>query len=154
MASILQSMKIVSASKRGSSISPIQHRRNKLISKLDEQIHAVKARQSGNRYTVRQLKRIKNKDTGEIRELLSDRRVREWWWTGDSGRLLLEVRYGVKTLEITKGKNAIEVTDMDELIDTLSKLKQATEIGEFDAQLMTVGGRFDKQVSTAKKQPK
>jgi len=150
MASILQSLKAVAANKRKSH-SPIQHRRHKLINKLDEQIQAVKASQSGERHTVKQLRRIKNKATGEVREVLSDRRVREWWWSCENGAVFVEVRYGVKQLEIAKGKNAIEVSGMDELVETLQMLKQATEAGEFDDQLMVVAGRYDKQLSATKK---
>lgn len=153
MNGFLQSLKIVSANKR-KSVSPIQHRRNKLIAKIHEQINAVKARQSGDRYTVKLLRRIKDKVTGEVREILSERRVREWWWTGEDGHVFVELRYGVKPLEFSKGKNAIEVERLDHLLPTLDVLRQAIENGEFDDQLMTVGGRFDKQVSTVKKQPK
>jgi hypothetical protein len=153
MTTILQSMKAVAANKR-KSLTPIQHRRNKLIAKINEQIQAVQARQSGDRYTVKQLRRIKNKETGEVREVLSDRHVREWWWTGDNGAVYVEVRYGVKPLEIAKGKNAIQVGDMGELIETLQMLKQATEAGEFDDQLMVVAGRFDRQLTGTKKATK
>jgi hypothetical protein len=153
MSGILQSLNTVSASKR-SSLSPVQHRRNKLIAKIHEQINAARARQSGQRHTVTHLRRIKNKETGEVRELMTERPVRESWWIGNAGRVFVELRYGVKPLEFAKGKNAIEVGDLNELIPTLEKLKQATEAGEFDDQLMTVAGRFDKQLTGSKKQAK
>lgn len=153
MNAILQSLKTVFATK-SKSLSPILHRRNKLLAKIHEQINAAKARQSGERYAVKHLRRIRNKETGEVRELLTERRVRESWWTSDDGKVFLGLRYGVKPLEFAKGKNAIEVGDMNELVLTLEKLKQATEAGEFDDQLMTVAGRFDKQVAGAKKAAK
>lgn len=153
MTSILQSLKTVSANKR-KSLSPIQHRRNKLLAKIHEQINVARAHQSGERYTVKHQRRIRNKETGEIRELMSERRVREAWWVGDDGNLLLGLRYGVRPLEFAKGKNAIEVGDLNELISTLEKLKQATEAGEFDDQLNAVAGRFEKQLTGAKKPPK
>ena len=153
MTGILQSLNTVAASKRNS-LSPVQHRRNKLIAKIHEQITAAKARQSGQRHTVTHLRRIKNKETGEVRELMAERPVRESWWIGNAGRVFVELRYGVKPLEFAKGKNAIEVGDLNELIPTLEKLKQATEAGEFDDQLMTVAGRFDKLLVGSKKSPK
>jgi hypothetical protein len=150
MTSILQALKIVTASKR-KSLSPIQHRRSKLIAKIHEQINAVKARQSGDRYTVKLLRRIKDKETGEVREILSERRVRESWWTGEEGHVFVELRYGVKPLEFSKGKNAVELNGINDVIPTFELLKQAVEAGEFDAQLTNVAGRFDKQLSGAKK---
>lgn len=153
MAGILESLKPVSANKR-KSLSPIQHRRNKLIDKIHEQINAGKARLSGEQHTIKRLRRIRNKETNETSEILKDCRIRESWWTGDNGHVYIELRYGVKPLEFAKGKNAIEVVNMEALIPTLEMLKQATEAGEFDDQLMTVGGRFEKKILTTKKQTK
>lgn len=153
MKSILESLKAVAAIK-SKSLSPIQHRRNKLIDKIHQQINAAKARQSGEQYKVSRTRRIRNKETGDIQEVTTERRVRESWWTGDKGHVYFELRYGLKPLEFAKGKNAIEIGDLAELIVTLEKLKQATEVGEFDDQLMTVGGRFNKKVSVTKNKPK
>jgi hypothetical protein len=153
MSGILQSLNTVAASKRNT-LSPVQHRRNKLIAKIHEQLNAAKARQAGQRYTVTQVRRLKNKETGEVRELTTERPVRESWWIGNAGRVFVELRYGVKPLEFAKGKNAIEVGNLDELVTTLEKLKMATEAGEFDDQLTTVAGRFDKQIAGSKKSAK
>lgn len=153
MTSILQSLKAVSATKN-KSLSPIQHRRNKLLAKIHEQINAAKARQVGERYTVKHSRRIHDKETGETRELVSERHVREAWWLGDNGNVFLGLSYGVKPLEFAKGKNAIEVGDLNELVATLEKLKLATEAGEFDDQLKAVAGRFEKRLTGTQKQAK
>ena len=50
------------------------------------------------------------------------------------------MRYGSKVLELTKGKNAIELTNGDELIAVLAKLKDAVLAGELDAQIETASG--------------
>ncbi len=42
------------------------------------------------------------------------------------------MRYGSKTLELAKGKNAIELSTGDELLATLSILKEAVIAGELD----------------------
>jgi len=42
------------------------------------------------------------------------------------------VRYGSKVLELSKGKNAIELSTGEELIATLSLLKDAVIAGELD----------------------
>ena len=40
------------------------------------------------------------------------KRVKEWFWISESGKIMLSVRYGSKTLELAKGKNAIERRDI------------------------------------------
>ena len=56
----------------------------------------------------------------------------EWFWTAAGNKINLSVRYGSKTLELAKGKNAIELATSDELIATLSQLKEAVLAGELD----------------------
>jgi hypothetical protein len=60
------------------------------------------------------------------------KRVKEWFWTTSSGKNNLAVRYGSKTLELGKGKNAIELSTGEELISTLALLKDAVIAGELD----------------------
>jgi len=61
------------------------------------------------------------------------KRVREWFWIGDSGKINLAIKYGAKTLPLNKkGANAIELANGDELIATLKSLKIAVLNGELD----------------------
>ncbi len=60
------------------------------------------------------------------------KRVKEWFWTTSSGKNNLAVRYGSKTLELGKGKNAIELSTGEELISTLALLKDSVIAGELD----------------------
>jgi hypothetical protein len=59
---------------------------------------------------------------------------------------MLTIRYGVKTLELAKGKSAIEVGEVRQLVPMLESLKQAVAAGELDAQIQAaskeVGRRF------------
>ena len=66
------------------------------------------------------------------------KRVKEWWFTSDSGKLCLSLRYGAKVVEIAKGKTAVELPSEKELVATLEILKQAVESGELDAQIEAV----------------
>ena len=68
------------------------------------------------------------------------KRVKEWFWVNETGKLNLAVRYGSKVLELAKGKNAIELTTGDELIAVLAKLKAAVLAGELDAQIEAASG--------------
>ena len=68
------------------------------------------------------------------------KRVKEWFWISESGKIMLSVRYGSKTLELAKGKNAIELATGDDMIAVLEKLKAAVLAGELDAQIEAASG--------------
>lgn len=130
--SILNSLKLV-VSKKLQTVSPIVARRNKLCSKLDEQLKLCEAKKEGKSYTPTYIKTVVNKQTGERMTVETAKRVREWFWINDSGKINLAVKYGAKTLPLNrKGANAIELTDGDELIATLEKLKVMVANGELD----------------------
>jgi hypothetical protein len=69
---------------------------------------------------------------GERVSVETTKRVKEWFWTTSNGKINLALRYGSKVLELSKGKNAIEISTGDELIATLSLLKDAVIAGELD----------------------
>lgn len=128
---LIAKLKLV-ASKRNRSLSPVVHRRNKLVAKIAEQIELAKAQKEGRIYAPKKLKTITNIDTGERRTIETTKRVKEWYWTADSGKINFNVRYGSKVIEITKGKNAVEVANTDELLSSLSLIKDAVIAGELD----------------------
>ena len=63
------------------------------------------------------------------------KRVKQWWFTTDAGKLALGVRYGTKLLELAKGKFAVELTSEKELVSTLDLIKTAVLGGELDAAI-------------------
>jgi len=69
------------------------------------------------------------------RQVEMPKRVRPWWFVTDTGKLALSVRYGVKVLELAKGKVAVEVGSEKDLVPTLELIKRAVEAGELDAQI-------------------
>ena len=107
------------ASKKNRTLSPIQQRRNKLAAKIHEQWELCTARQAGAVYAPRRLRTITNRQTGERTTVETVKRVKEWFWISESGKINLSVRYGSKTLELAKGKNAIELATSEELIAVL-----------------------------------
>lgn len=145
MGEILQSLKAVVAT-RPINVSPVVIRRNNIIKTIHEQIEAAKAKAAGNRYSVNQVRRLKNKETGETTEQSRERFVREAWWVGNDGKVYLQVRYAWKPIEIAKGKSTIEVGDMSNLLPVLEKLRKAAEAGEFDAQLNEASSRLAQQL--------
>ena len=137
--STIAGLKLV-ASKKSRSLSPIQQRRNKLAAKIHEQWELCTARQAGTIYAPRRLRTLTNRHTGERTTVETVKRVKEWFWIGESGKINLSVRYGSKTLELAKGKNAIELATGDELVSVLEKLKTAVLAGELDAQIEAASG--------------
>ena len=86
------------------------------------------------------MKFIKDDETGERKQVESAIRVKQWWWKSPTGKVVLALRYGAKPLEIAKGKNAIEVGDMDGLVAALEAVKEAVQAGELDTQIEQASG--------------
>ena len=137
--STLTSMKLV-ASKKHQTVAPIVVRRNKLCAKLHEQIELCEAQKSGTTYAPKRLKTFTDKHSGERKTIETVKRVKEWFWVSDSGKINLAIKYGAKTLTLDKkkGLNAIEVSNGDELIKTLTLLKSCVLNGEFDDAITEV----------------
>ena len=134
----LTGLKLV-ASKKNRTLSPVAHRRNKLVNKLHEQIELCEAKRNGSTYAPLRMKTYTNKETGERMTAQVAKRVKEWFWVSESGRINLAVKYGAKTLPLNKkGANAIEVINADELIKTLGALKAAVLDGELDEAITEV----------------
>ena len=135
---VLNNLKLV-VSKRHQTVSPLVHRRNKLVAKLHEQIELCEAQQAGKTYAPTRLKTFTNKQTGERITVEATKRVKEWFWIGENGKINLAIKYGAKTLSLSaKGANAIELKDGAELITTLKELKIATTNGELDDAITKV----------------
>jgi len=136
--SALNGLKLVT-SKKYSTLSPIVHRRNKLCTKIYEQIELCEAQKSGQTYAPKKLKTYTNKQTGERITTEVTKRVKEWFWISDSGKINLAIKYGSKTLSLNKkGANAVEVSNGDELINTLKAIKLAVLNGELDDAITEV----------------
>ena len=137
----LANLKFVVA-KRATAQTPTQQRRNKLSSKLFEQMQLAKAQSEGRVYAPTKFKSVKDAQTGERRSIETAKKVRQWWWKTADGKLNLSIRYGAKVIEISKGKNAIELLSAHELLPTLEVVKQAVEEGILDAQIDAVSNKL------------
>jgi hypothetical protein len=136
--STLNSLKLVN-SKKPTAIPPILQRRNKLSTKVWEQIQLAKAQREGGTYTVKKFKTVKDYD-GSRKSIEIQKRVRQWWFVASDGKVCLNIRYGAKIIEFAKGKTAVEVATADELIKALEIIKGAIEAGELDAQIEQASG--------------
>ena len=137
---LIAKLKLV-ASKRERNLSPIIVRRNKLASKIEEQLQLATAQKEGRLYALKRIKTVTNSD-GERVAVETTKRVKEWYWTTPANKINLSVRYGSKTLELAKGKNAIELSTGDELLATLSLLKDAVIAGELDEAITNASDKL------------
>ena len=129
----LNSLKLTDA-KRPKNQPPIVQRRNKLISKLWEQLELAKAKHSGKDFVVKRYKNVKDLE-GNIKSIEKPKRIKPWWFTSSTGSLCVNVFYGSKVLELANGKTAVEATDLVNVIEVLELLKREAELGTFDAAI-------------------
>ena len=122
-------------SKKPTSMSAIQVRRNKLSTKLWEQIQLAKSQVSGEPYQVTRFRSVRDQATGLKKQVEMPKRIRPWWFISEEGKVCLNIRYGSQTLEIAKGKPSVEVNNPNDLIKALEIIKNAVENGELDAQI-------------------
>ena len=91
----------------------------------------------GKTYVAKKIRNVKDRITGEVQTIEQTRKVRPFWFKAESGKTCVQLKYGHRTLDFAKGKNAIEVASEAELISVLETLKKACEMGELDAQMAT-----------------
>ena len=130
------------AAKKPIRLNPQQHRRNKLAAKLDEQIKLAEAQLNGTTYQPLTRKTVINPQTGISQTIETTKRIKTWWWTGGNGKLLLSIRYGAKVIELSKGKNGVEVANLQSVVDALSVIKNAVLNGELDTQIEAASGQL------------
>ena len=135
----LSALKLVQA-KREKGTSPQHARRQKLSTKLAEQIQLAKAQQSGTDFSPVRVRTVKDEATGMNRKVEVPKKLKPWWWTDDKGKMCITVRYGARTLEIVEGKNAIETDSIAGVVTTLEVLRSAVDAGELDARIEAISG--------------
>jgi len=129
--SALQNLKLIAAKK--SVQTPAVLKRHKLANKLQEQVELVQAQQEGRAYLATRIQWTNDADTGARVAVEVSKRVREWFWSADGGKVNAVIKYGASTLALGKGgKNAIEVANFNELIAAFSAVKTAVLAGELD----------------------
>ena len=136
----LASLKLVAAKKPTQQPAIVQ-RRNKLSSKVFEQIQLARAQSKGESFAPTRQKYVTNMD-GERVPLTVPKRIKPWWFVAESGKCCIAVRYGSKVIELAKGKSAIEVANPDALIEALEAVNSAVLAGELDAQIEAASGQL------------
>jgi proline racemase len=151
----LNALKLVQA-KREKGNSPQHARRQKLSTKLAEQIQLAKAQQSGTEFSPVRVRTVKDEATGLSSKVEVPKKLKPWWWTDEKGKLCVTIRYGARILEIVEGKNAIETDNIADVIASLQVIRSAVDSGELDARIEAISGLmksgFDKEIQASKRQ--
>lgn len=129
--STLAQLKLTAQSKPAQ-MSSVQERRNKLAKRVWEQIELAKAQAQGTQYTPIKFRTITDSETGARKQIETTKRVKQWWFTADNGKLALSMRYGTKVLELAPKKFAVEIATSKDLVTTLELIKGAVLNGELD----------------------
>jgi hypothetical protein len=151
----LSALKLVQA-KREKGNSPQHARRQKLSTKLAEQIQLAKAQQSGAEFSPVRVRTVKDEANGLSSKVEVPKKLKPWWWTDEKGKLCVTIRYGARILEIVEGKNAIETDSIADVITSLQVIRTAVDSGELDARIEAISGLmksgFDKEIQASKRQ--
>ena len=132
----LSKLKIVAqAAKRQQ--TKTEHRRGKLLEKLDDQLAMVEALIAGEVFT--RMRRVWQKnETGERVLVERVKRTRPWYWMSGAGGCYFSVWYGSRLLELRPGMTAISVNRREDLPDAIRGLMDAVKQGELDIQIEDV----------------
>ena len=139
--SALSTLKLV-AVKKPSHMPAIVIRRNKLSSKLWEQIQLAKSQLDGTPFVVMKYRSMVDRETGLRKQVELPKRIKPWWFQSEQGKVCVSVKYGSWTIELAKGKPSVEVASAQDLIKTLETIKSAVEAGELDAQIETASAHL------------
>ncbi len=145
--SILGSLKLVNAV-RENSFDAFVIRRQKMITKIKEQIEMAKCFKNGTNYEVKRVRKERDELSGELLTIESSKRLRQMWFkNAESGKICIQLRYSSKVIDLAKGKNSVEVASATELVTALEALLKATEVGELDAQLASASDAIKERFS-------
>lgn len=139
--SILNSLKLTVA-RKSRALPDVVKRRNKLLQKLTEQRDLAVALQEGMHYAPKRLRSLRDADTGArvVKEVSV--RIKPWFWTGEKGETLLAINYGSKQIELQKGKTAIDVGGVENLVAVLETVITAVKSGELDVQIEAASSKL------------
>jgi hypothetical protein len=134
--STLDGLKL-STAKKPAHISAVVFRRNKLSNQLWQQIQLAKSQIEGTSFAVKKFRTVKDKETGLRKSVEVNKRLREWWFKNEQGKVCVSIKYGSQLIELAKGKHSVECDTAQGLIKALETIKTAVELGELDTQIAT-----------------
>ena len=133
--SILASLTLSDTAKRAVIVDPVTNLRNKMLAALDHQINAFNAEQENKPYfTYTEKWQLVDEATGRKERVKVQHPIRKMWFSDAGGRILLELRFANKAIQIG-GKSSIVVGTLDKLVPIIQTIKKAVAAGELDAVL-------------------
>ena len=113
----------------------IQVKRNKLSSRLWEQLMLAKGQVDGKPFVVTKFRSFTDRETGLRKQMEVPKRLKPWWFVSADGKVCFSVKYGSHVLELVKGKMSVQVDSAADLVKAIEQLKQAVEEGALDLQI-------------------
>ncbi len=97
---------------------------------------------------TRLLKSIRRQQTMVQSYKAGEKTQRTWFWMNEEGKIYLQIKYGKLSLELSKGKFAIQCGSLDDVSSNLQIVETLVNKGEFDVMLTSVSkeirSKFDK----------
>jgi hypothetical protein len=121
---VLKSLSFTALPKTGN--DPVQQRRTKFITKLEEQKLLLK--DPNHVRTVQRWTEV----NGERQATTKQQAVRPWWKTDPSGQVVMSIKFGARPVEFEKGKAGIAVPSKEKLLAVSDILIAAVMAGELD----------------------
>jgi len=147
----LSKLKLVAQGQRRSE-SKTEHRRTKVIEKLEEQLSMAEALIKGD--TFRKFKTVwRTNDEGERVQCDRQKRVRPWYWMNASG-CFISVWYGSKVVTLENDHTAIDVGKRDDLPKVIRNLIEAVRDGELDIAIEAIAEKGLPELALSKKPEK
>jgi murein DD-endopeptidase MepM/ murein hydrolase activator NlpD len=143
MSTLLSSLKLSTRPEKISE-NPTLKKREKLLTKLDQQLAMANALVNDEVYTAYRDKWQKNTETGQQEKIQIPKKISPWFYKRNN-QYFFEVRYGNKPLELSKGNHAIEVGEQENLAKTIGTVIEAVVAGEVDSLLDKVTSHLSKK---------
>ncbi len=113
----------------------IQVKRNKLSSRLWEQLMLAKGQIDGKPFVVTKFRSFTDRETGLRKQMEVSKRLKPWWFVNADGKVCFSVKYGSHTLELAKGKMSVQVDSAADLVKAIEQIKKVVEEGGLDMQI-------------------
>lgn len=136
MTTLLSTLKVIDRPKIEAK-PPILGKRMKLIDRLEEQLAMAKAMLDKTPFEAFREKSVKDPETGERKTIRKRRSVRPWYYDSNE-HYYIEIKVGLKAIELEKGKTAIDVGAKEKLPDVINTIIQAVEKGELDTHILAL----------------
>ena len=138
--SYITKLKLTDAKRADLNVKPEQRLRRKLVDHLVDQKSIAEADLRNEPVLRTRFKFVRDDETGETKRIEVPKAVRRWWWKTDDDKIMLQLRYGNRPLQITAKESTIEIDTMEKLPESLEMLVAAVKAGELDKQLKAALG--------------